>query len=75
MGKYRNYKKTIETVLLACCLSAGCLIGCEQQEIVEKTKEEEVKIPMVLTVNPSTGKKNEETLIEAFNKEYDGRLL
>ena len=73
MGKCRNYKKTIETVLLACCLSASCLIGCEQQEIIEETKEEEVKIPMVLTVNPSTGKKNEETLIEAFNKEYDGR--
>ena len=57
MGKYRNYKKTIETVLFACCLSASCLIGCEQQEIIEETKEEEVKIPMVLTVNPSTGKK------------------
>lgn len=57
MGKYRNHKKTIETILLVYCLSSGCLIGCGQQEIIEETKEEEVKIPMVLTVNPSTGKK------------------
>lgn len=58
MGMYRNYKKNIEAVLLVCCLSAGCLLGCEQQEIIEETKEEEVKIPMILTVNPSTGKRN-----------------
>lgn len=73
MGTYRNYKKNIEAVLLVCCLSAGCLLGCEQQEIIEETKEEEVKIPMILTVNPSTGKRNEETLIKAFNKEYEGK--
>lgn len=73
MGKYRNHKKNIMAALFISCFSVVCLFGCERQEVVEEIKEEEVKIPMILTVNPSTGKKNEKALIEAFNKEYEGR--
>ncbi|MCI6121701.1 MAG: extracellular solute-binding protein, partial [Lachnospiraceae bacterium] len=32
----------------------------------------EIKIPMILTVDPSTGKKNEEKVVVKFNEEYDG---
>ena len=51
------------------------LTGCSSQnkEDKEKKSEEVVKIPVVFTVNPSTGKKNNKELAEAFNREYYGK--
>ena len=36
-------------------------------------EEEVVEIPVVFKVNPTTGEKSEQKLVEAFNKEYRGR--
>ena len=49
------------------------LVGCESEE-EKKTQnsQSEIKIPMILTVDPSTGKKNEEKVVVKFNEEYDG---
>lgn len=53
---------------------AVSLCGCSsQREVKNSNKQKEIKIPMILTVNPSTGKKNEEDVVTAFNEEYDGR--
>lgn len=73
MRMRKQYKKRLMSVLMACCLVTGLLAGCEKQEEKEETKQEVVKIPMILTVNPSTGKKNEESVIKAFNQEYKGK--
>ena len=47
-----------------------------KQEAQEKqedlSQQEETIIPIILTVDPSTGRKNELDLVEAFNREYDG---
>lgn len=47
--------------------------GCSgTKKAIEKTVQKEISIPMILTVDPSTGKKNEEEVVSAFNKTYDG---
>ena len=70
-NKQRIFPK-IGSLLLVAGMLIGMLAGCTQKEEQTKTKEKVVKIPIVLTVNPSTGKKNEQALVNAFNKEYEG---
>lgn len=50
-------------------LSAGCAGQAEKED----TGKEEVSIPIILTVDSSTGIKNEEDVVEAFNEKYDGK--
>lgn len=50
-------------------LLAGCDSSEQTSSPMVKTA---VSIPMILTVDPSTGNKNEEEVINAFNKEYEG---
>lgn len=57
----------IVTVLLLS--TAGC---SHSQRMPDQKTEEEVAIPMILTVDPSTGTKNEEEVVQAFNQEYEG---
>ncbi|MGN1193573.1 MAG: ABC transporter substrate-binding protein [Dorea sp.] len=66
-----NYRRIVAAVT-AFILLLG-LAGCAKQEkkSVEKTSEE-IVVPMILTVNPTTGKKNEQELVEAFNQAYQG---
>lgn len=47
--------------------------GCARQAEKEDTGKEEVSIPIILTVDSSTGIKNEEDVVEAFNEKYDGK--
>lgn len=49
---------------------AGCAGGKRTQK---KETEKEVKIPMILTVDPSTGNKNEEEVVRRFNRAYKGK--
>lgn len=67
-----KYKKVF-VIFISIMFSLG-LAGCSRQEDAERTEyTEEVKIPMLLTIDPSTGNKNEEDVITAFNEEYKGR--
>lgn len=67
-----KYKKVF-VIFISIMFSLG-LAGCSRQEDAERTEStEEVKIPMLLTIDPSTGNKNEEDVITAFNEEYKGR--
>ena len=56
-------------------LAAGLLAGCERPDQGERVrkKQESVEIPIILSVNPTTGKKENSEVIEAFNKAYEGR--
>lgn len=47
--------------------------GCARQAEKEDEGKEEVSIPIILTVDSSTGIKNEEDVVEAFNEKYDGK--
>ena len=74
MQMNRIKKRRIAAMLAACCLLAGMTVGCGKKEEEQTKKQESVKIPMVLTVNPSTGKKNEEAVVKEFNEAYKGTL-
>jgi len=57
--------------LIFCML---CMGGCqkETQEVVREEKKE-IQIPVIFTVDTSTGIKNEQAVVEAFNEEYKGK--
>lgn len=56
---------------------ASCMIlctGCGKREKVQSEKTDQiVEIPMTLIVDSSTGKKNEEDVVSAFNLAYEGK--
>lgn len=70
--KKQHIKKTIRSMfilLLMICLLTGCKTS--EKKLAEESKEP-VKISIILTVDPSTGTKNEQKVVEAFNKKYKG---
>lgn len=74
---YREYHKRYRGRALlgaVCLLLLVNLAACcgEKEAVKEAGAEEEIVIPMILTVDSTTGNRNEEKLIEAFNKEYRG---
>lgn len=72
MRSHKLYWQRFLWSLAVCSLIVCMAAGCGTQKEQEEKKQKEVKIPMTLTVNPSTGKKNEEAVVKAFNKEYKG---
>lgn len=49
------------------------LAGCKEDESQkQEAADKEVKIPVVFSVNPTSGKRANEELVNAFNKAYDG---
>ena len=70
--KKQHIKKTIRSMfilLLMICLLTGCKTS---EKKLAKESKEPVKISIILTVDPSTGTKNEQKVVEAFNKKYKG---
>lgn len=68
--------KKVLVKMTAMCMIAVILsvTGCQGESAVNVSEEKsEVEIPMILTVNPSSGKKNEQALVDAFNEEYKGK--
>lgn len=57
---------------LICTAAVLLITGCRTQNTLEPVEDEVIKIPLILTVNPSTGIRNDEELVNAFNKEYEG---
>ena len=52
-------------LLLAC--------GCSDEGVETAENTEEISIPVILIVDSSTGIRNEEKVIRAFNQEYEGK--
>lgn len=72
MKSKRMFSRLLSVVL--CMIAVIMLYGCaEQQQELKKDEKEEVKIPMTLIVDSSTGNRNEQEVVEAFNREYDGK--
>lgn len=64
-------KRILSVVLVFVFLLGLCGCAGKEKQISEDI-EEEVPIPMILTVDPSTGNRNEEEVVEAFNQAYAG---
>lgn len=52
------------------CLLAGC--GHKNQKILSSPKEDTVKIPIIFLIDAATGKRENEDLVNEFNKSYQG---
>ncbi|MBB5266110.1 ABC-type glycerol-3-phosphate transport system substrate-binding protein [Catenibacillus scindens] len=63
----------IEAAAVAAALALALAAGCAEQTPEPGNVSEEVSIPVILTVDSSTGIRNEEKLINAFNQLYNGR--
>ena len=73
-GKRKSKARRSVCILLSLCLAAVLLGGCGKKQIQQTDNEEEaVEIPMILTVSPTSGKKSEQELVDAFNITYKGK--
>lgn len=72
-GKNRQMRYRVLSVVLSLGMLlslAGCAESAETKKQAEKEKE--VHIPIIFTVNPQNGTKNNQELVEQFNEEYKG---
>ena len=58
---------------VAALLLAVTAAGCSEKNVQAPAGEEEVSIPIVLIVDSSTGIRNEENVIQEFNRIYEGK--
>ena len=69
---YRHKGRRLQAAAAALLLAVTAA-GCSEKNVQTPDGEEEVSIPVVLIVDSSTGIRNEETLIQEFNRIYDGK--
>lgn len=69
MKRYKHRLAMILLMAVILCLS-GCADRLPQQQ--EETAAAEVSIPIMLTVDPTSGNKSEEELVNNFNEAYKG---
>ena len=74
-AKYQGHRHKSRRLQAAAAalLLAVTAAGCSEKNVQTPDGEEEVSIPVVLIVDSSTGIRNEETLIQEFNRIYDGK--
>ena len=67
-----NSRRIMAAVMVIAMLTA--LTGCAGKENTQTRKKNKVvEIPMILTVDSSTGNKNEEEVVKRFNRAYKGK--
>ena len=71
-NRYRFKGRVIQAAAVSLLFSVAAA-GCAGRQTEEKAGGEEVSIPVILIVDSSTGNKNEEDVIQAFNELYDGK--
>ena len=74
MKKNRNGKRAFAQLITMSQLGTlitGC--GSTDKNKNEAESTEAVRIPIIFTVDPTTGKKNNQELADAFNKAYEGK--
>lgn len=71
-NRYRFRGRVIQAAAVS-LLFAVAAAGCTGRQTEENAGGEEVSIPVILIVDSSTGNKNEEDVIQAFNELYDGK--
>ena len=71
-NRYRFKGRFIQAAAVSLLFSVAAA-GCAGRQTEEKAGGEEVSIPVILIVDSSTGNKNEEDVIQAFNELYDGK--
>lgn len=72
MKNKQEMRKRIGAAAAAALILSVLTAGCAEKN-TENTEKEEVSIPITLIVDSSTGIRNEEDVIEEFNREYEGQ--
>ena len=72
-GRRRRDVRRSAQAAAAALLLAAAVSGCSEGTAQTDSGEGEVSIPIILTVDSSTGIRNEEELIAAFNERYAGK--
>ena len=57
-------------IALVLTVLTGC--GKNTGQTSRSTEKKEIDIPIILTVDPTSGKKTEQDVVDAFNEEYAG---
>lgn len=73
--KIESYKRGVSVLFclgLLICLIAGCT--AKKEEADEKSHAEEIMIPVIFRVSPTTGNKDNLELVREFNKKYQGDI-
>ena len=71
-NRYRFRGRVIQAAAVS-LLFAVAAAGCTGRQTEENAGGEVVSIPVILIVDSSTGNRNEEDVIQAFNELYDGK--
>lgn len=69
IGKLKARKLQAAAAALFLALTAA---GCAERTVQTESGSDEISIPIVLIVDSSSGIRNEEDVINAFNQKYDG---
>ena len=64
---YRKYMRSVLCIVLILTLLSGC--GRDMDRTSQSEKKQEIDIPIILTVDPTSGKKSEQDVIDVFNEE------
>lgn len=67
---YRKYLQSVFCIALVLTVLTGC--GKNTGQTSRSTEKKEIDIPIILTVDPTSGKKTEQDVVDAFNEEYAG---
>ena len=67
---YRKYLQLVFCIALVLTVLTGC--GKNTGQTSRSTEKKEINIPIILTVDPTSGKKTEQDVVDAFNEEYAG---
>ena len=67
---YRKYLQSVFCIALVLTVLTGC--GKNTGQTSRSTEKKEIDIPIIQTVDPTSGKKTEQDVVDAFNEEYAG---
>lgn len=73
MKNKKRKDKRAGAVCAAALFLVTALAGCTDKDVQTTVRKEEVSIPITLIVDSSTGIRNEENVIQEFNRMYEGK--
>lgn len=73
MKNKKRKDKRAGAVCAAALFLVTALAGCTDKNVQTTVRKEEVSIPITLIVDSSTGIRNEENVIQEFNRMYEGK--
>lgn len=71
MKEYRKGLLLLPVLIIVFIFTGGC--GYTEKDKEKEEQKDVICIPVIFTVDPTNGKKNNQEIVDAFNKEYEGK--